>query len=63
MKYLGWTGLFAGPMYGIGMLAAGTVMAIMIIPNHFVHHARGFSGRPPASAGGGARHWVRRDGR
>lgn len=32
MKYLGWTGLFAGPVYGIGMLAAGTVLAIMIIP-------------------------------
>jgi phosphate transport system permease protein len=32
MKYLGWTGLFSGPMYGYSMLAAGTVMAIMIIP-------------------------------
>jgi phosphate transport system permease protein len=32
MKYLSWTGLFAGPAYGIGMLAAGVVMAIMIIP-------------------------------
>lgn len=32
MKYLGWTGLFTGPAYGIGMLAAGVVMAIMIIP-------------------------------
>jgi phosphate transport system permease protein len=32
MKYFGWTGLFVGPAYGIGMLAAGTVMAIMIIP-------------------------------
>ena len=32
MKYFGWTGLFAGPAYGIGMLAAGAVMAIMIIP-------------------------------
>ena len=32
MKYLGWTGLFTGPMYGYSMLAAGTVMAIMIIP-------------------------------
>ena len=32
MKYLGWTGLFQGPAYGIGMLAAGTVLAIMIIP-------------------------------
>lgn len=32
MKYLGWTSLFEGPPYGIGMLTAGTVLAIMIIP-------------------------------
>jgi phosphate transport system permease protein len=31
-KTLGWTGLFEGPPYGIGMLAAGTILAIMIIP-------------------------------
>src|SRR5581483_7518441 len=31
-KYLSWTGAFTGPAYGIGMLAAGTVLAIMIIP-------------------------------
>jgi phosphate transport system permease protein len=31
-KYLGWTGLFTGPAYGIGMLAAGIILAIMIIP-------------------------------
>lgn len=31
-KRLGWTGLFAGPSYGIGMLAAGIILAIMIIP-------------------------------
>lgn len=31
-KYFGWTGLFAGPPYGIGMLAAGIIIAIMIIP-------------------------------
>jgi phosphate transport system permease protein len=29
---LGWTGLFTGPPYGIGMLAAGVILAIMIIP-------------------------------
>jgi phosphate transport system permease protein len=28
----GWTGLFEGPPYGIGMLAAGIILAIMIIP-------------------------------
>src|ERR1700756_5107546 len=31
-KTLGWTGLFEGPPYGIGMLAAGVVLAIMVIP-------------------------------
>ncbi|MGA2991976.1 MAG: phosphate ABC transporter permease subunit PstC [Candidatus Korobacteraceae bacterium] len=31
-KHFGWTGLFEGPPYGIGMLAAGIIMAIMIIP-------------------------------
>jgi len=30
--YLGWTGMFVGPAYGIGMLAAGIILAIMIIP-------------------------------
>jgi phosphate transport system permease protein len=29
---LGWTGFFEGPPYGIGMLAAGIILAIMIIP-------------------------------
>jgi phosphate transport system permease protein len=32
MKTLGWTGFFAGPNYGIGMLAAGVILAIMILP-------------------------------
>lgn len=32
MTHFSWTGLFTGPPYGIGMLAAGTVLAIMIIP-------------------------------
>ncbi len=31
-KYLGWTGLFSGPPFGIGMLAAGVILAIMIVP-------------------------------
>ena len=31
-KTLGWTGLFSGPPYGIGMLAAGILLAIMIVP-------------------------------
>jgi len=32
MRYLGWTGLFAGPDYGYSMFAAGVVLAIMITP-------------------------------
>ena len=31
-KYLSWTGLFDGPPYGIGMLAAGIILAIMVVP-------------------------------
>jgi phosphate transport system permease protein len=31
-KTFGWTGLFGGPQYGIGMLAAGIILAIMIVP-------------------------------
>ncbi len=31
-KTLGWTGLFTGPAYGIGMLAAGVILAIMVLP-------------------------------
>jgi phosphate transport system permease protein len=31
-RTLGWTGLFTGAPYGIGMLAAGIILAIMIIP-------------------------------
>lgn len=29
---LGWTGLFAKPNFGVGMLAAGVILAIMILP-------------------------------
>ncbi|HZQ90211.1 MAG TPA: phosphate ABC transporter permease subunit PstC [Terriglobales bacterium] len=31
-KYFKWTGLFEGPMYGIGMLAAGLILAVMVVP-------------------------------
>jgi phosphate transport system permease protein len=31
-KFFGWTGLFSGPKYGWGMLAAGVILAIMILP-------------------------------
>jgi phosphate transport system permease protein len=32
MKALGWTGFFTGPNYGIGIMAAGVILAIMILP-------------------------------
>lgn len=32
MRYFGWTGLFEGPPYGIGLLCAGVVLSIMVIP-------------------------------
>lgn len=31
-RYLGWSSLFEGPPLGIGMLAAGVILAVMIIP-------------------------------
>jgi phosphate transport system permease protein len=31
-RTLGWTGLFTGPAYGYSMLAAGMILAVMIIP-------------------------------
>src|SRR5437868_7314780 len=31
-RYFGWTGLFGGPQFGIGMLAAGIILAVMVIP-------------------------------
>jgi phosphate transport system permease protein len=31
-KYFGWTGFFEGPPFGIGMLAAGIILAIMVVP-------------------------------
>ncbi len=32
IKLLGWTGLFTAPDFGIGMFAAGVILAIMILP-------------------------------
>lgn len=31
-RTLGWTGLFTGPFFGLSMLAAGIILAIMIVP-------------------------------
>jgi phosphate transport system permease protein len=32
IKTLGWSGIFAGPNYGFGMLSAGMILSIMILP-------------------------------
>ena len=32
MKALGWTGFFSGPNFGVGLLAAAIILAIMILP-------------------------------
>ena len=31
-KVLGWTPLFSGPIYGVGLLTAGIILALMIVP-------------------------------
>ena len=31
-RYFGWTSLFEGPPFGIGMLAAGIILAVMCVP-------------------------------
>ena len=31
-KALGWTPLFSGPIYGVGLLTAGIILALMIVP-------------------------------
>jgi len=31
-QHFGWTGLFTGPIFGIGMLAAGVILSIMVVP-------------------------------
>jgi phosphate transport system permease protein len=32
LKTLGWTGLFEGPNFGVGMLTASIILAIMVLP-------------------------------
>jgi phosphate transport system permease protein len=32
LKYLGWTGLFDGANFGVGLLTAGIILSIMILP-------------------------------
>src|SRR2546421_9947758 len=31
-RTMGWSGLFTGPFYGVSMLAAGIILAVMIVP-------------------------------
>lgn len=32
LKYFGWTGLFDGPNFGLGVLTAGIILSIMVLP-------------------------------
>jgi phosphate transport system permease protein len=32
LKTFGWTGLFEGPNFGVGMLTAGIILSIMVLP-------------------------------
>jgi phosphate transport system permease protein len=32
LKYFGWTGLFKGPNFGLGVLTAGIILSIMVLP-------------------------------
>jgi len=32
LRYLGWTGFFEGPNFGLGVLSAGIILAIMVLP-------------------------------
>ncbi len=32
VKYFGWTGLFSGPNFGVGLLSASLILSIMILP-------------------------------
>jgi phosphate transport system permease protein len=32
LKTLGWTGLFSGPNFGVGILTAGIILSIMVLP-------------------------------
>jgi len=52
-RTLGWTGFFTGPPYGISMLAAGIILAIMIIPIISSITREVADGGATASAGGG----------
>jgi phosphate transport system permease protein len=36
-KGLGWTPLFSGPIYGVGLLTAGIILALMIVPTVTAH--------------------------
>ncbi len=50
----GLVGLFAGPNYGIGMLAAGVILSIMILPIISSLTPRGHLSGSPCPAGSGA---------
>ena len=47
--------LFAGPPYGIGILTAGLILAIMVLSLHHLDFARRVRGGPPGVEGSGLR--------
>ena len=57
VKYLGWTTLFTGPNFGVGLLTASMILAIMILPDHLFaypgHHDRGAQLAARGGAGAG----------
>ncbi len=55
IKGFGWTGFFADDNpTGLGFLAAGVILAIMILPDHLLADARGDDGGAALAARGGA---------
>ena len=59
----GFLPLFQGPPYGVGMLAAGVILAIMVIPTVSSISREVFRAIPRGQREGGARHSARPAGR
>ena len=52
---LGWMPLFSGPIYGVGLLTGGIILALMIVPDrdrHLARRPRGDSTRPARGVDG-----------
>ena len=60
---LGATPFFAGPAYGPSMLAAGVILAIMVLPYISAVSREVLAGGAAVAARSGAGAWARRNGR